>query len=253
MKIVILGSGSKGNSTFIDFGIKKVLIDVGFSYKQIKERLAKINIDPKQIDAVFITHDHQDHTNGLKVFLKNVKPMLYITKEVEKYVLDEPYNRSIYLTDEMFLEDIFIKIIPTSHDALTANGYLFEYNNENVVYLTDTGYLNHRNFIYLKDKEYYIFESNHDTEKLINGPYPEYLQRRILSDKGHLSNELCAGYLSRLIGPNTKKVILAHISESNNDPTLALETNLKILKENEVDFKNLECASQNEITKVNIW
>ncbi len=252
MKIVVLGSGSKGNSTFIDFGTKKILIDVGFSYKQIKERLELIKVDPKEIDAVFITHDHSDHTYGLKVFLKKVKPYLYITKEVEQYILEEQYEQSVYLTDEMFLDDIFIKVIPTSHDALTANGYLFEYNNENVVYLTDTGYLNHRNFIYLKDKEYYIFESNHDTEKLINGPYPEYLQRRILSDKGHLSNELCAGYLSRLIGPNTKKVILAHISESNNDPTLALETNLKILKENEVDFKNLECASQNEITKVNI-
>ena len=151
----------------------------------------------------------------------------------------------------MFLDDIFIKVIPTSHDALTANGYLFEHNGESVVYITDTGYLNHRNFVYLKDKNYYI--SNHDTEKLINGPYPEYLQRRILSDKGHLSNELCAGYLSRLIGPNTKKVILAHLSESNNDTTLALETNKKILSENEVDFNNIECASQHEITKVSIW
>lgn len=250
MKIVVLGSGSKGNSTFIDFGTKKILIDVGFSYKQIKDRLESIKVDPKEIDAVFITHDHNDHTNGLKVFLKKVKPLLYITKEVEQYILEEKYEKSIYLTDEMFLSDIFIKVIPTSHDALTANGYLFEYNGESVVYITDTGYLNHRNFIYLKDKNYYIFESNHDTEKLINGPYPEYLQRRILSDKGHLSNELCAGYLSRLIGPNTKKVILAHLSESNNDPNLALETNLKILKENEVLFDNIECASQHEITKV---
>lgn len=253
MKIVVLGSGSKGNSTFIDFGNIKILIDVGFSYKQIKERLSVINIDPKEINAIFVTHDHSDHTYGLKVFIKNVKPKLFITKEVEKYILGEPYEKSIYLTDEMFLDDIFIKVIPTSHDALTANGYLFEYNGESVVYITDTGYLNYRNFIYLKDKNYYIFESNHDTEKLINGPYPEYLQRRILSDKGHLSNELCAGYLSKLIGPNTKKVILAHLSESNNDPTLALETNKKILKENEVNFNDIVCASQHEITKVNIW
>lgn len=252
MKIAVLGSGSKGNSTFIDFGKKKILIDVGFSYKQISERLKSIKVDPKEIDAVFITHDHNDHTNGLKVFLKKVKPNLYITKEVEQYVLEEQYEKSIYLTDEIFLDDIFIKVIPTSHDALTANGYLFEYNDESIVYITDTGYLNYRNFIYLKDKNYYIFESNHDTEKLINGPYPEYLQRRIISDKGHLSNELCAGYLSRLIGPHTKKVILAHLSESNNDPTLALETNLKILKENEIEFKNLECASQDEVTKVTI-
>ena len=250
MKIVVLGSGSKGNSTFIDFGNTKILIDVGFSYKQIKERLEKIKVDPKEIDAIFITHDHNDHTYGLKVFLNKVKPKLYITKEVEKYLLGETYEKSSYLTDEMFLEDIFIKVIPTSHDSLTSNGFLFEYKDESIVYITDTGYLNHRNFIYLQNKTYYILESNHDTEKLINGPYPEYLQRRILSDKGHLSNELCAGYLRNLIGPNTKKVILAHLSESNNDPLLALETNKNILKENEIEFENIICAAQHEVTEV---
>ena len=101
-----------------------------------------------------------------------------------------------------------------------------------------------------ENKTYYIIESNHDTEMLINGPYPEYLQRRILSDKGHLSNELCAGYLSRLIGEKTKKIILAHLSESNNTPSQALETVNSILLENQKEFSNIICASQHEITEV---
>ena len=189
MKIVVLGSGSKGNSTFIDLGTHKILIDVGFPYKQLKEKLKEINVDPKEIDTLLITHDHTDHTYGLKVFLNKVKPTLFITEEVEKFLLDTPYEKSEYLTDEMFIGNTLIKVIPTSHDAITSCGFLIEQNNESLVYITDTGYLNHRNFVYLKNKTYYIIESNHDTEKLINGPYPEYLQRRILSDKGHLSNE----------------------------------------------------------------
>ncbi len=250
MRIEILGSGSKGNSTFIDLGNKKILIDVGFSYKHIKEQLEKIKIDPKQIDAVLITHDHGDHTYGLKVFINKVKPILYITKEVEEAILNEPYEKSIYLGDELYLDDALIKVIPTSHDSITSNGYLIEKNKESLVYITDTGYINQRYFQFLKDKTYYIIESNHDTEKLIKGRYPEYLQRRILSDKGHLSNELCAGYLSRFIGPNTKRVVLAHLSEENNTEELALNTSLNILKENNINFENITCASQMEITEV---
>ena len=87
---------------------------------------------------------------------------------------------------------------------------------------------------------------------LTKGPYPKYLQERILSDKGHLSNELAAGYLSRLIGLNTKHVILAHLSETNNTPDVALKTVKKVLKENEVGFDNIICAKQEEITKVNV-
>lgn len=250
MKIKILGSGSKGNSTFIDLGNKKILIDVGFSYKHIKEQLEKINVDPKEIDAVLITHDHGDHTYGLKVFINKVKPILYITPEIEEAILEKPYEKSIYLGDELYLDDALIKVIPTSHDAITSNGFLIEKNSESLVYVTDTGYINQRYFNFLINKNYYILESNHDTEKLIKGRYPEYLQRRILSDKGHLSNELCAGYLSRLIGPKTKKVILAHLSEENNTVSLALNTSLNILKENNIDFNNITCASQTEITEV---
>lgn len=252
MKITVLGSGSKGNSTFIDFGNTKILIDVGFSYKQIKTKLAEINVDPHEIDALFITHEHTDHTYGLKTFLKNVKPILYITPETEKNVLDEHYEKCEYLLEEMYLNNIFIRVIPLSHDAITINGYLFEDDKESLVYITDTGYINMRHFTYLKNKTYYIFESNHDTEMLIKGPYPEHLQRRILSDKGHLSNELSAGYLSRLIGPNTKKVILAHLSETNNTPEVALSTVNKILKENEIDFTNIECAGEESILMVNV-
>lgn len=250
MKIVVLGSGSKGNCVYIDLGDKKILIDVGFSCNKIRERLSSIDVDIKDIDAVLITHDHTDHTYGLKVLLNRVKPLLYITPEVEKVVLNTKYENSVYLTEKMYLGKSTITLIPTSHDAATSNGYLIENGNESLVYITDTGYINHRYLKLISNKNYYIFESNHDTEMLKKGPYPEYLQQRILSDYGHLSNELSAGYLSRIIGPDTKKVVLAHLSETNNDPKLALKTVNNILKENEVDFKVKECAPQNEILVV---
>ena len=252
MKIVILGSGSKGNSTFIDLGSKKILIDVGFSYRKIKEKLDEINVDIKEIDAVLITHDHTDHTYGLKTLIKNIKPLLFITPEVEMYALETHYENSVYLLEEHRIDDIKITVIPTSHDAITSNAFLIEQGNESLFYITDTGYINHRYLNKVKNKTYYIFESNHDPEMLTKGPYPKYLQERILSDKGHLSNELAAGYLSRIIGPDTKKIILAHLSETNNTPEIALKTVNKILKDNEIIFKNIECAKQDVITKVNV-
>ena len=252
MDVVVLGSGSKGNSTYININNKKILIDVGFSYKQIKEKLSEINVDPKEIDILLITHEHTDHTYGLKVFFNKVKPELYITKEIAESILDDSYEKTNYLLDEIVLDGILIKPIPLSHDSITINGYLIENDSESVVYITDTGYINQRYFSYLKNKTYYIIESNHDTEKLIKGPYPEYLQRRILSDKGHMSNELCAGYLRKLIGENTKKVILAHLSQENNSPSLAINTVRTILKENNIEINDLQCASQDTITKVSI-
>ncbi len=249
MRVVVLASGSKGNCTYVDLGSVKVLIDAGISYNKIRERLNEIDVDIKDIELVLITHDHSDHTSGLKVLLNKVKPMLYISKEIEKELLGK-YEDSIYLEDEIFIKGATIKIIPTSHDAITSNGYLIEKDSESLVYITDTGYINHKYFKLITDKTYYIFESNHDPEMLKKGPYPEILKQRIVSDKGHLSNELAAGYLSRIIGPNTKKVILAHLSETNNTPDIALKTVNRILKENEVNFKVKECASETSILEV---
>lgn len=248
MKIAVIGSGSKGNSTFIEIGNKKILIDVGFSTKKIKDKLKEINVDIKDIDILLITHDHSDHTYGLQVFLKQVKPLLFITPEVEKALLKTKYENSNYLYDDINIDAIHIKPIPLSHDSLTINGFLIEDEKESLVYITDTGYINQRYIKILSNKTYYIIESNHDTEMLKKGPYPKYLQDRILSDVGHLSNELCAGYLRKLIGPNTKRVLLAHLSETNNTPEIALKTVKRILKENDISFNSIRCAAQEEVT-----
>lgn len=251
MKVTLLGSGSKGNSTLIELKNKKILIDVGFSYKKIKERLEEVNVYPREIDYIFITHDHADHINGLKVFLNNNNPKVFVSEKIVNeidYLKKYPYIH--FIEDDIRFDDFEILLIPTSHDATDGKGYIIT-EEESVVILTDTGYINQRNFKYLENREYYIFESNHDVDMLVRGVYPPHLQRRILSPKGHLSNKDSSIYLSKLIGPKTKKVILAHLSEENNTEELALNTFREVMKSKEILFDNVSCAKQNEVVKLN--
>lgn len=250
MKINVIGSGSKGNSTLIEFEKSKILIDVGFSYKYMKEKLEELEVKPNEIDYIFITHDHSDHIKGLQVFLNRNNPKLYVSSKIaEKYDYMFNYLFINVLEEDLCFKDFKVKVIPTSHDATDSYGYVFT-SDESLVYLTDSGYINIRNFKYMKNKEYYIFESNHDVNKLIKGTYPEHLQRRILSDTGHLSNESSSIYLSKLIGPKTKKIVLAHLSHENNTEDLALETFKKITTKNNIIFENVICAKQDCVVNV---
>ena len=250
MKITILGSGSEGNSTLIEINNLKILIDVGFSYKQLKNKLASLNIDPKEIKHLLITHEHSDHTKGLNIFLNKVKPNLYIKNELREVLIEcRDYDKTTLINEEFFIENVFVRVLPLSHDAVNPVGYLIE-EDESLVYITDTGYIHKRILNLIENKNYYIIESNHDTEMLINGPYPLYLQKRILSDKGHISNDFCGTYLSKIIGEKTKKIILAHLSKTNNSPDIALNTVTRILKENGINFENIECANEEELVKM---
>jgi phosphoribosyl 1,2-cyclic phosphodiesterase len=249
MKITILGSGSKGNSTLIEIENTKILIDVGFSYRTLKEKLNSIHVDPLTIDYILITHDHSDHIYGLKTYLKNYKPFIYMSKKIADVFFDFKYENLIYIEDELKINDITITTLETSHDATDSCGYLITYKDKSLVQITDTGYIHSKELNKIKNKTYYIFESNHDIDMLINGKYPPHLQHRILSDRGHLSNDLAGSYLSRIIGPNTKKVVLAHLSEENNTPKVALDTVKEKLKEQDIKI-DLITASQYELTEV---
>ncbi len=249
MKITVLGSGSKGNSTLVEIKNTKILIDVGFSYRVLKEKLNTINVDPLTIDYILITHDHSDHIYGLKTYLKNYKPFVYISKKIADQFFDFKYENIIYLEDELKINNILITTLETSHDATDSCGYLITYKDESLVYITDTGYINVKVLNKIKNKTYYIFESNHDIDMLINGKYPQYLKQRIWGDKGHLSNDLAGSYLSKLVGDNTKKIVLAHLSEENNTPEIALNTVNKILKDSNIK-KEVITASQYETVEV---
>lgn len=249
MKFEVLSSGSKGNTTFISTNETKILIDCGNTCKYVCEKLKSININPNELDAIFITHTHKDHISGLKVFLHKYNIKVYLT---EKMLSDLPYieNYELINTDAILIKDMKIEMIKTSHDAPDARGYIINSNNKSIVYITDTGYINNKYHSMLEDKDVYIFESNHDVELLNNSSYPFALRKRILSDKGHLSNHDSSMYLSKFIGNNTKYILLAHLSEENNTPLLAYNTLIDKLKETNKEVNNIIIAKQNEETEL---
>ena len=249
MKVKVLSSGSKGNTTYIETDNTKILVDLGNTCKYVKEKMDELNVDPKEIDAILLTHTHKDHTNGLKVFQKRYKTKIYIAPKM----IDEiPYVENYEITEgnTIKIKDIEIDIIKTSHDAEDSRGFIINNKDKSIVYITDTGYINKKYFDELKNRNLYILESNHDVYMLKNGPYPYYLQQRVISDKGHLSNEQASNYLCELIGENTKKIVFAHLSEKNNTPEKVIETFNEKLVENNLKFTNYILGKQNEPTEV---
>lgn len=250
MKISVLSSGSKGNCTYVETNKHKILIDIGTSSLYVEKALKNIGVEPSSIDIILITHAHVDHVGGLRVFCKKYNPLVYISDKIQKEsnlnIINANKNEEI---DENY--DIKIKSIKLSHDVTDIKGYIIEENDSSMVYITDTGYISEKIFNQITNKNVYVFESNHDIEMLMNNPkYPHHTKIRILSDKGHLSNKDSAYYLSKLIGNNTKQVILAHLSEHNNTEQLALNTLNETLKKRNVDFNNIVIARQNEVTEL---
>lgn len=250
MKICVLTSGSKGNCTYIETKKHKILIDVGTSSIQIEKKLIEIGVDPKEIDLVLITHAHIDHIKGLKVFNKKYNPRIYISELIlqEANLKDMECDLIQTLSD---VNDIIIREIRLSHDVKDIKGYVIEESNSSMVYITDTGYINESVFKYISNKNTYIFESNHDIEKLMNNPnYPHHTKIRILGDKGHLSNKDSAYYLSKLIGEETKYIVLAHLSEQNNTEELALNCLYNSLSKISNINPEVLVAKQDEITNI---
>lgn len=250
MKVSVLSSGSKGNCTYVETKKHKILIDIGTSCSYIEKSLKNINVLPQEIDIILITHSHVDHVAGLKVFNKKYHPDIYLTPiilEEINILLDNIH----YIEDKMALDDIIIYAIKTSHDTKDSNAYIIEEGNSSLVNITDTGYINEKYFKILSNRSVYIFESNHDVEMLMNNPhYPHHIKNRIMGDKGHLSNTDSSYYLSKFINKDTKKVILAHLSEQNNNPNLALETLQNTLQKRNIDFNNIIIAQQNKQTEL---
>lgn len=219
MKVCVLASGSKGNSTYIEANNHKILIDVGITCKDLESRLNEIGVNINDIDTLLITHSHSDHVKGLPVFYKKVKPTIYMSDKTYKDI-----NMAIdYISikDEFMIDDIDVMTVTMSHDV-DCHGYIIEYDGKSIVYITDTGYVNEKYYEILKDRTIYIFESNHDIDMNMHSKKPKIYRERVVGDYGHLSNNQASYYLSKLVGNNTKYIILAHLSEDDNKEELAL-------------------------------
>lgn len=251
MNFCVLASGSKGNSTYIECSNTRILIDIGMSSLYIENNLRQLEINPAHIDGVLITHTHADHINGLRVFVKKYNPTIYLTQKMLDDICNIfPLSNYVIIDKEFQIKDLFIEVIKLSHDASDANGYIVNGNDQAVVYITDTGYINFKNHKKLKNKNAYIMESNHDVEMLMEGKYPYHLKKRVFSDKGHLSNIDSSNYLMKFIGENTKYIVLAHLSQENNTFQKARECLETRLAEEKKEVEHIIIATQNEKTEL---
>lgn len=233
-----IASGSKGNSTIIMSKNTLILVDVGLSFKAINEALMSLNKTVKDIDAIFITHEHSDHIKGLKFFSPKIIYALEGTCPSLCNVIKE--NETIKI------KDIEITPFKTFHDATNPSGYYFNDGLETLFYLTDTGKFDVSVYPNMKNPTYIYIESNHDIKMLMNTNRPYELKERIMSDHGHLCNEDSAYIASSLVGSNTKEILLAHLSEEANTPELALKAYKEIFSNLHISLLNLNIRCLNQ-------
>ena len=248
-KICCLYSGSKGNSTYIEVGNKKLLIDTGKSARALCCALSQINVNPAEIDAILITHEHNDHVSALPTLSHKYRIPIHIMLESAKRfrgMMDEKLCNCLCIHDRpdfsLDLDGVKINAFPTPHDSHASVGYKITYGDTSIGYATDIGYVTDAVKDNLTGCEHVILESNHDTEMLILGPYPYELKERISSRYGHLSNRECAALSAHLAMTGTKNIMLAHLSEENNTPQLAYNENLSAIGDQSF---NLRVAMQN--------
>ena len=239
----IIASGSKGNATLVKHKDTLILIDLGITLMRLNEALASLNLNLKDIDAAIFTHEHSDHLNGLKCI--SPKKMYAL-----KGTLPSSLSNVVNNYESFIIKDIKITPFPVSHDAKNPCGYILESDDEKLVYMTDTGVFLEETLPYISNPNYLIIESNHDIQMEMRTNRSFRLKQRILSEYGHLCNEDSAFAALEIIGDKTKEIILAHLSEEANTPSVALEAYQKVFNYKGVDITkyHVRCASQNEAT-----
>jgi len=228
MNFSVLGSGSRGNSLYIESGQTSILIDAGFSGKELARRLAVHGKEPDELDGLFLTHEHSDHIQGAGVISRRCKLPVYAnegTFQGSDKKLGKLHKRVEFETGKVVeLQDLEVRSFAISHDTLDPVGYLISDGRVSVACCTDTGKVSHLIARRLSSCDAVVLEFNHDPMMLKNGPYPLFLQQRVRSSQGHLANEEAAAFLQDLLHEKLRYVILAHLSEKNNRPELALKS-----------------------------
>ncbi|MFZ5640753.1 MAG: MBL fold metallo-hydrolase [Bacillota bacterium] len=236
MKACTLASGSSGNAVYIATEDTKLLVDAGLSGRAIVSRLEEIGVTGDELDAILVTHEHNDHIKGIGVLSRRYDLPVYATGATWAAMpagigaIREENRRYMTAGDGFDIGSQKVEVFSTSHDAADSVGFTFSDGRYKVGLATDTGCLNNYIRQRLDDSHLLIFEANHDLQMLRNGCYPWPLKQRILSDRGHLSNTAAGHCLTALVSGKTKAVMLAHLSKENNCPDLAYSTVAAILE-----------------------
>lgn len=241
MKFALLASGSKGNCCLVKHKDTKIMIDCGTTGKYLKTSFEKLRYDPLATDALLVTHTHKDHVSQMKLFDR------LPTYAASPLVTDRLTTVTPY--DMLHINDLKITVLPMSHDCEGTVGFAIESEDEKMVYITDTGYIKEEVKAYIQDADYYVFESNHDVEMLMQTNRPVYIKQRIINDYGHLCNEDSANILSEIIcEKKTKEIVLAHISQEGNSREKALKTLQKTLCRKQVNYEHMKLFAADQFS-----
>ncbi len=235
MEVYVLASGSKGNMTYLKVGHIRLFIDAGISYQKVKSKMSAYGENLFDVKTLLITHEHHDHIVGIKQLLKNGHiEDVYLTKgtyhALPSDVVSLFMNVHFIEQDQTFMiSDLKVDTFMLSHDAAEPIGFVFYYEDKKMVMLTDSGYVDQVYYDLLKNADIYILEANHHPTKLMQSQRPFLLKKRILGEKGHLSNEDACYLVNLLVKDKTSKWVVAHISEDCNTILDIEEAIVKIL------------------------
>lgn len=245
MRISALGSGSKGNSTLLQAGSTTLMVDCGFGIRETERRLAELDIDPLQIDAILVTHEHQDHIVGVEPLAAKYGLRVCMTMGTARAWKSRGRVSAefIYADQEITLGEFQIRPVAVPHDAREPVQFVFSYGEQKVGVLTDLGSLTPHILEAYRDCHALLVEANHDLKMLQEGPYPFALKKRVSGDWGHLNNGQTAEFVSQVsLGNTLKHLIVGHISEQNNHIDLAAQA----LESPSIFVENILFASQDK-------
>ncbi|MDQ7092991.1 MBL fold metallo-hydrolase [Desulfosporosinus sp. PR] len=241
MHFTTLASGSSGNAILVGEGHRHLLVDCGISGKSLLANLSQLNIESSEIEGIIVTHEHIDHIRGVGVLARKLKIPIYATAglwQAMSYSLGKlAMEQRLEVNTSFSCAGLDVLLYPTSHDSRESYGLKIARPEKKdkarlvVGIATDSGRITKEMQQHLKGCDGLVVETNYDEERLHNGPYPAYLKRRISGHYGHLENSQLAMGLAEWIQENTQRVVLAHLSEENNTPEIALSTVLDVLRD----------------------
>lgn len=225
MRYASLGSGSRGNATLVEAAGQLVLIDCGFTIKEVERRIEKLGRNVADISAVLVTHEHADHLKGVAPLARKYQLPVYMTPGTfRSRDLGKMHQLNLIEGFHPFeLGELRVRPVAVPHDAREPAQFIFEYEERRLGVLTDLGNISAHVEEYYRCCDALILEANHDPQMLVSGPYPASLKKRVGGPWGHLSNQQAAGFLQRADRQRLQQLVVAHISQQNNSVAHARE------------------------------
>jgi phosphoribosyl 1,2-cyclic phosphodiesterase len=250
IRLSVLGSGSRGNSTYVATERVRLLVDGGLSARELERRLLSIGASPKELNGIVVTHEHVDHVRGVGTLSRRYKLPVYLNKQTHLHLPDSVGRldqKEEFVTGRSFsIEDLTIHPFAISHDGVDPVGFTLANGSVKIGVCTDLGAATQLVYRHLEHCSVLILEANHDMAMLKKGPYPWPVKQRIKSRVGHLSNEQSVDVLSRVFSENLQEVVLAHMSETNNSAEMVLQTFNGMLEQDKRERLTITLAFQHQ-------